>query len=266
LSRLVVVGSISRDVVAGGPPRAGGAPYWCGRALASLERPGAIVARCALADAGELVPAVEELGVPLTVVPSRSTPAFSFAYDGDVRRMTVEDVSEPWTARQLAAVPEDTAGVHVGALFAGEFPPEAIAAVASDDRLVSLDGQGLVRVAQAGPLELRAPDDPADLLGAVDVLKLSVREAEALLGAVTRKALGRLGVPEVIVTYGERGAAVWADGRLEHVPPPRLLTREPTGAGDSFAIGYLDARLGGAGPIEAAEAAAALVTEVLDAT
>ena len=172
---------------------------------------------------------------------------------------------EPWTARQLAAVPEDTAGVHVGALFAGEFPPEAIAALAAEDRLVSLDGQGLVRVAEAGPLELRAPDDLADVLEAVDVLKLSVREAEALLGAVTRKALGRLGVPEVIVTYGERGAAVWADGRLEHVAPPLVVAREPTGAGTRSRSATSTARLDDAAPLEAAEAGAALVVDVLDA-
>ena len=261
---LVVVGSISRDVVGGGSPQSGGAPLWCGRALCHVERPGAIVARCALEDAAELVPAIEELGVPLTVVPARTTPSFAFDYRGEERRMTVEAVPEPWTERQLAPVPEDAAAVHLGALFAGEFPPKAVAAVAGVERLVSLDGQGLVRSPRLGPLELRPHDDLAQALDGVDIVKLALEEAEALLGSVTREGLAGLDVPEVIVTYGARGAAVWADGRLEHVAPPRVTEAAPTGAGDTFAVGYLAARLDGVSPVEAAEAAAALVVEVLD--
>jgi sugar/nucleoside kinase (ribokinase family) len=260
---LVVVGSLSRDVVAGGPARVGGAPFWCGIALQRLDRLAAVVARCALADAAALVPAVEALGVPLAVVPGRATPAFSFAYEGDLRRMTIDAVAEPWSVRQLAAVPDDATAVHVGALFADEFPPETLEALARDDRIVSLDGQGLVRVPRRGPLELRAPSDMPRRLAAIDILKLSVEEAEALLGEVTRERLAALDVPEVVVTYGSRGAAVWADGRLEHVPPPRVVDADPTGCGDAFAVGYLAARADGAAPVSAAEAAAALVVDLL---
>lgn len=264
MSGLVVVGSLSRDVVAGGAPRAGGAPYWCARALARLERPGLVVARCALADAPLLVPPLEEVGVPVTVVPGRSTPAFSFEYEGDMRRMTVDAVAEPWSERELAAVPEEADAVHVGALFAGEFPPAALAALAGDERLLSLDGQGLVRAPRTGRLQLEPGDAVSWDLGGVTILKLAVEEAEALLGEVTRARLARLDVPEVLVTFGARGALVWAGGRLEHVAPPRIVEGEPTGAGDAFAVGYLAARADGAEPFEAAESAAALVVEVLD--
>jgi sugar/nucleoside kinase (ribokinase family) len=264
VGRLAVVGSLSRDVVAGGESRVGGAPYWCARALAVLDRPAVVVARCALADAAVLVPPVEDLGVPVTVVPTTRTPAFSFDYDGDVRRMTVDAVAEPWTERQLAAVPRDADAVHIGALFQGEFPARALAQLARSDRLVSLDGQGLVRTRRLGPLRLEPSSTVLRSLEGVTVVKLALEEAEALLGEVTRERLARLDVPEVIVTFGARGALVWADGRLEHVAPPRLVEREPTGAGDSFAVGYLAARADGAGPVEAAEAGAALVVEVLE--
>jgi sugar/nucleoside kinase (ribokinase family) len=264
VSGIAVVGSLTRDVVAGGPPRVGGAPYWCARALAQLDRPSVVVARCALADSPLLVPPLEELGVPVTVVPTRATPAFSFDYDGDTRRMTVDAVADPWTERELAAVPDEAEAVHVGALFQGEFPQAALAALARGDRLISLDGQGLVRPRHVGPLRLEPGDSLLQSLEGVTVLKLAVEEAEALLGEVTRAQLARLDVPEVVVTYGARGALVWADGRLEHVAPPRIVEREPTGAGDTFAVGYLAARADGAGPVEAAEAAAALVADVLD--
>jgi sugar/nucleoside kinase (ribokinase family) len=265
MGRLVVVGSLTRDVVAGSEPRVGGAPYWCARALAHLERPATVVARCALVDTPLLVPPLEDIGVPVTVVPTTKTPAFSFDYDGDVRRMTVDAVAEPWTDRQLAAVPRDADAIHVGALFQGEFPARALAALARSDRLVSLDGQGLVRARRLGPLRLEPSNTVLRTLEGVTVVKLAVEEAEALLGEVTRERLSRLDVPEVVVTFGARGALVWADGRLEHVAPPRVTESEPTGAGDSFAVGYLAARADGADPVEAAEAGAALVVTVLEA-
>jgi sugar/nucleoside kinase (ribokinase family) len=264
VSGLVVVGNLSRDIVAGGPPQVGGAPYWCARALALLERPSVVVAGCALADTPLLVPPLEALGVPVTVVPTRATPGFSFDYDGDTRRMTVDAVAEPWTERELAAVPDEAEAVHVGALFQGEFPGNTLAALAREDRLVSLDGQGLVRARLVGPLRLDPGESLLQSLEGVTILKLAVEEAEALLGGVTREQLARLDVPEVVVTFGARGALVWANGRLEHVTPPRVVEREPTGAGDTFAVGYLAARADGADPVAAAEAGAALVVAVLD--
>lgn len=256
-----MVGSLSSDRVAGRPPRVGGAPYWCARALARLDVPAAVVARCALVDAPALVPPVEEVGVPVTFVPGRTTAAFSFDYAGDSRDMTVDAVSEPWGERHVDAVPADAHAVHVGALFHGEFPEQTLAALVRDGRLVSLDGQGLVRVARPGPLALEAP---AEAVPAVDILKLALEEAEALLGEVTRERLATLHVPEVVVTFGARGALLWFDGRLEHVAPPRVVDAEPTGAGDAFAVGYLAARAEGASPVAAAEAAAALVADMLE--
>lgn len=260
MRRLAVVGSLSRDTVAGGEPRVGGAPYWCARALARLGVRATVVARCALRDAPALVPPLEEVGIPVAFVPGRTTTAFSFDYVGDERRMTVDALPEPWTERHLAAVPADADAVHVGALFQDEFPQATLAALARDDRLLSLDGQGLVRAARVGPLALERRPEPEP---AVDILKLAIEEAEALLGEVTRERLGTLDVPEVVVTFGARGALLWFDGRLEHVAPPRVVKAEPTGAGDAFAVGYLAARADGVPPVDAAEAAAALVVDVL---
>jgi 2-dehydro-3-deoxygluconokinase len=74
------------------------------------------------------------------------------------------------------------------------------------------------------------------------------------------------GVGEVIVKNGEEPALVWTDGVRDLVPT--VLVAEPvdtTGAGDSFNGAYLAARLNGAEPIEAAQAAhrvAAAVVQV----
>ena len=110
--------------------------------------------------------------------------------------------------------------VHAGALARSDFPAETMAELARGRR-VSLDGQGLVRPARTGPLELDADFDP-EVLRHVTILKLAEEEAEALLGGEpTEDALRELGVPEVLVTFGSLGSLVLANGQLERVDARR---------------------------------------------
>jgi 2-dehydro-3-deoxygluconokinase len=95
------------------------------------------------------------------------------------------------------------------------------------------------------------------------VLKLSEFEA-GLLGGLGAGALERLGVPEVVVTLGSRGALVLDRGRLEHVPGrPVEPSGDPTGAGDAFGAAYLAARAAGSEPVGAARQACGLVADLL---
>jgi sugar/nucleoside kinase (ribokinase family) len=135
-----------------------------------------------------------------------------------------------------------------------DFPAETLAALARGRRL-SLDGQGLVRVPEPGPLRLDADFDPA-MLEHVRILKLAEEEAD-VIGAVDR-----LGVPEVLVTYGERGSTVYAGGRKEDIGT-WPVTADPTGSGDAYSAAYLAARSRGLAPVSAARSATAAVAAVL---
>ena len=117
------------------------------------------------------------------------------------------------------------------------------------------DGQGLVRRPELGPLQLDADFDPA-VLEHVSILKLAEEEA-AVLGGVEG-----LDVPEIVVTLGSRGSIVYAGGVETHVPA-RPLPRDPTGAGDAFAIAYLAGRAAGHAPAAAARRATAVVGATL---
>jgi sugar/nucleoside kinase (ribokinase family) len=69
------------------------------------------------------------------------------------------------------------------------------------------------------------------------------------------RVLGPLDAPEVVTKLGARGAR-WTDGRTTvEVPAEPVEVADTTGAGDAFAAGLLTARLEGAGPREALEAA-----------
>lgn len=254
ISALAIVGNVSIDRVTGGPPRIGGGPFYAGRALRLLSTPGSILARCADAERHLVLARLATLGIPLRLLDGRTTSAFSFTYDGDVRTMHVETIGDTWTPADASALDRRARWVHVAPLLRSDFPAETLAAIARGRRVL-LDGQGLVRRPELGPLQLDNDFDPA-VLEHVSILKLAEEEA-AVLGGVEG-----LDVPEIVVTLGSRGSIVYAGGVETHVPA-RALPRDPTGAGDAFATAYLAGRAAGHAPAAAARRATAVVGATL---
>jgi sugar/nucleoside kinase (ribokinase family) len=258
---LAVVGNLSRDLVDGGPPRAGGAPFHAARALRVLGRPALVGAKCADGDRDSLLTPLVRLGLPVLWRGGSSTATFSFRYEGDRREMVVDALGDPWTAADLHGL-ERAVWVHVGALARSDFPAETLAELARNRRL-SFDGQGLVRPDRTGPLELDGGYDP-EVLRHVSILKLAEEEARALVDEPDEDALRSLGVAEVVVTLGSKGSLVLADGKLERVAArPVRGTIDRTGAGDAFAAAYLVSRSTGHAPGAAARRATALVAGLL---
>jgi sugar/nucleoside kinase (ribokinase family) len=254
VSGVAVVGNLSRDRVGGGAPRAGGAAFHCARALAAIGAAAVVVTKTAEAS---LVEELAALGVPVRWREAKSGAAFSIEYVGNTRRMVLEALGDPWTPADARGwVAEALAGagwLHVGPLARSDFPPETLAELARGRRL-SYDGQGLVRRPCPGELALDAAYEP-ELLRHVSILKLSEEEA-AVVGV-------DVGVPEVVVTLGSRGAVVHVGGRSTEVGTRALHGVDPTGAGDMFAAAYMVARAGGAEPVAAAERACAVVGGLL---
>ncbi|MFN2468997.1 MAG: carbohydrate kinase family protein [Gaiellaceae bacterium] len=263
---VAVLGNLALDRRDAGPLRPGGGPFHAARALRALGRRSLLVVRCAAGDRPALLPPLVSLGLPVHWREAERTAVFDIGYEGERRHLTVEAVGSPWNAEDAAWAGEVLAGVdwvHVAPLLRSDFGVDALAALARGRRL-SLDGQGLVRVPASGPLSLDADYDPA-LLRSVSILKLAEEEALVAAGGVDEEALRELGVPEVVVTLGSRGAIVCAGGPAELIPtralPPGSV--DATGAGDAFAAAYLVARAGGSAPPAAARSAAAVVSGVL---
>jgi len=266
---VAVVGNLAVDIVEGAPERVGGGTFHGGRALRLLHTPARLVTKCATADRPRLLPPVAALGLPVSSRGGESTVTFGMHYEGDVRTMEVLALGDPWTAEEARGWVKEALGrvewVHVAPLLRSDFPAETLRELARGRRL-SYDGQGLVRPARTGPLELDADYDH-EVLRYVSVLKLADDEAEALFGGEPSQGdLEQLGVPEVIVTQGSRGVLVLAGGRLEHVPArPLSGAVDPTGAGDAFSAAYVSARNGGHAPVPSARRAGALVAGLIAA-
>jgi sugar/nucleoside kinase (ribokinase family) len=250
---LALVGNLSRDVVDGGPPRVGGGPYYAARALRALGARGTIFTRCGPEEREAYSRRLISLGLPVVMLPGANTTSFSFYYVDSARVMTVEHTGDSWTPGDVERITRG-AWVHIAPLLRCEFPTETIAALARGRRL-SFDGQGLVRAAQTGPLRLDANFD-RDLLQHLQILKLAEEEAEVIGG------VDKLGVPELLVTYGPRGSRIYCEGRWQTVGAWPVAT-DPTGSGDAFSAAYLEGRSKGLTPVSAARRATALVSALL---
>ncbi len=266
MTAVAAIGSLAHDVVAAAPARPGGAVFYAARAFARLGAEARIITRCAAADADALLPPLEAFGIPVTSATGAATTAFRFHYEGDHRVMEVDAVGDPWTPEDVAGWAgrglEDAAWIQVGALLRSDFGVTTLESLSAGRELL-LDGQGLVRLAQTGPLARDAEVDPA-VFGTLRVLKLNEDEARILAGGVEPHRLRALGVPEIVLTLGSAGSQVVTKTEAERIPPePIDGVADPTGAGDSFAAGYLVARASGAEPVEAARAAGALTAALL---
>ena len=262
---IAVLGHLTRDVVAGGEPRPGGGVFWSSRALARLNANADIHASCSSRDRPALVPPLEAFGLPVTWHESSTTTSYSFHYEGDRRIMSQDAVGDPWPAERAVGAAGDSTWVNVCALTRTDFPAQTLAALAAGGRQLLVDAQGLVRTPALGPLQ--RDELVGDVLGHIEVLKLNDDEAKVLVGSVEPEQLRALGVPEVVLTLGSRGAWVVTPELIEHIPAvPVDGEVDPTGAGDTYSVTYLVQRVAGAEPVEAARIAAETVADFLDAS
>jgi len=260
-----VIGPLSRDVVDGRAERIGGGPWYAARALRDLRQEAIVAAKCGEPERRAYLRRLAALGLPVSLAAAGETTSFSFRYDADGNReMRVEAIGEPWSVDdEPERVLRRVEWVHVAPLLREDFPPETLERIARRRRVL-LDGHGLVRAREVGPLALDGDFDRA-LLRHVSILKLSEDEAHAILDGAELEELRGLGVPEVVVTFGVGGSLVLTRDAVVRVTA-RPARGDPTGAGDAFSVAYLSARAGGHRPISAARRASALVTALLSNT
>jgi sugar/nucleoside kinase (ribokinase family) len=259
---LGVVGLVSLDRVDGGIPRLGGAPFHAARALRVLGHPALLATKIAPEDSGR---GLHALGFPVYSHPAARTIAFRIENDGDRRAMEIDELGEPWTAEDVRGWLDEALRqvdwVHAGPLTRADFPAETVALI-KRGRVLSFDGQGLVRRGERGPLRLDADYDP-EVLRHIDILKLSEEELRTLGLEASASSLATLGVGEIVVTLGSRGSVVYTRGSTAEVRARPVSAPDPTGSGDAFMAAYLTYRRLRHTPRSAARLAGDLVRSLI---
>jgi sugar/nucleoside kinase (ribokinase family) len=129
-------------------------------------------------------------------------------------------------------------------------------------RLVGIGVQGWIKIAGANGTVVQRPWSTdvlaRGLVGAACVGEEDLVAQGDLLDRLTRH------VPVVAFTHGARGADVIVGGRTSRVGTYTTREIDPTGAGDTFAAGFLLALARGADPAEAARLGAAAASIVVE--
>ena len=190
---------------------------------------------------------LEEDGIDLSNVlmeGKSETTRFELRYDEDFSHRSLRSVSRmsPIAVEEVAHFPAASA-VHIGPI-AGEITNALVEKLRGCCKFMSLDPQGLVRRFDGEGNVSIGPLIDERILEHVDIFKSSFEEIQAVAGLVeldrSVRAIHDYGVSIVIVTFGEKGAAVSVEGTMQNVPafkPVKLV--DPTGAGDVFIGSFL---------------------------
>ncbi len=263
---VTVLGNLAVDVINGAPTSPGGCAAFSGVALSAAGVEGGIVALAADDDHALFEPLLERFGSMVRILPAACTSGFRLDYDDlDHRRMSVAAIGPVWGAAEIEAADPRTTWVHLAPLLRTDFPATTLALLAGRGHRLAYDGQGLVRAARLGPLIVDR-HYPPELLRHLSILKLAEDEAVIVAdGDFTAATAARLGVPEILVTYGSEGCDIYTEGKVTRVPAAwRVEGVQTTGAGDMFTSSYVANRAMGTAPRRAAELASELVARELD--
>ena len=261
---VTVLGNFSVDHVDDGPPSPGGCPVFAAMALEAMGHPGRVVARLSRDDLPLFQPVFGRYEGLISPLWTPRTSSFALRYRDGSRRMNVNAIGEPWAESEIDAAAIGTEWVHLAPLLRGDFPPEFLRSLAARGHRISFDGQGLVRVPRLGPLHL---DDEFDRgsLAQIEVLKLNQEEADALAGGpFDTPTATRLGIAEILVTFGAGGCDLYLDGERHHIPARAVDDVQTTGTGDAFMVSYLSDRAADVDPLEAAKRASGMVADLLE--
>lgn len=210
---------------------------------------------------------VEDLrkdGIDVVSLPSQDSVFFENKYGEDSNHRTQKVLSKatPFTTKNLEGYEADV--FHLGTLLADDFS-EGVLESLSKRATVSVDAQGYLREVRGEDVFAVDWPDKREAMKYIDILKANEKEMEVLTGTseprIAAKVLAEWGCKEVLLTLGDKGSVIYADGEFFDIPAyPVEEVVDATGCGDTYMAGYLYARSRGASYAEAGKFASAMCT------
>lgn len=242
----------------------GGTAYYFAKALERLDHPGFRLVTAVGPDEVHVIKELQEEGIDVIALPSRRSVFFENRYGADRNNRTqkVMAKADPFTLENLAGI--ESRIYHLGTLLADDFSLDVIKELSKRGK-VALDVQGYLRKVVGQDVVHVDYVDKHEAMRYVSILKANEKEMEVLTGeSDPYKAaliLASWGCPEVLLTLGDKGSIIYAEGQFHEIPAyPPVAIVDATGCGDTYMAGYLYARSCGAGYDEAGRFAAAMCT------
>ncbi len=242
----------------------GGTAFYFAHALSGLDHNGFKLITSLADSEMKAVNEIRAKGIDVDVIPSRCSVYFENRYgeNQNERTQRVLAKADPFTVDKLK---EANAGIfHLGTLLADDFSLDVIKHLSSRG-LVSVDAQGYLREVRGEKVYAIDWEDKLDALRYIDILKANEKEMETLTGLSdphdAALKLSQWGCREVLLTLGDGGSLIYADGRFHEIPAfytPEVV--DATGCGDTYMAGYLYRRSRGDSYFDAGTYAAAMCT------
>lgn len=180
----------------------------------------------------------------------------------DNRQQKAHSLADPFNAEDIREI--QARYFHLSPLAPNDIPIEIFKELSTRSK-ISLDVQGYTRKIIHGIVSNSIWDQLPEALRMVHILKVSESESAIITGETNPIkaviALSDYGIPEVILTRGQKGSLIYFENEHHEVPAyqPQALV-DPTGCGDTYMAGYLHQRSQGKGIIEAGKFGAAMAT------
>lgn len=242
----------------------GGTAFYFGHAMARLQSKDFLLVTALAQSEIKAVEDLRNMGIEVKVLPSRYSVYFENSYgeNSNNRTQRVLAKADHFSVEGLSNV---EAGIfHLGTLLADDFPMEVLKYLATKGK-VSIDAQGYLREVRGENVYAIDWAEKNEALKYIDILKANEHEMEVLTGSSdpyeAARILSEMGVKETVLTLGDRGSIIYADGKFYEIPaytPKDVI--DTTGCGDTYMAGYLYSRSRGADYLSAGKFAAAMCT------
>lgn len=227
---------------------AGGTAFYFSHAMHALGTSCQLVTKLNKAE-HRFVDELSSAGIAVSATDSAHTVHFENCYgeQPDLRTQRVLAQADSFGLPELNMVQAPL--VHLGPLLQDDMDANLILFLSQKARL-SLDIQGFLRRVENEKVVLTPWAQMTNILPYIEFLKLNEMESEQLTGqtnvAQAAERIAHMGVREVIITLGSKGAVIWYDNQLFSIPAyTPIQALDATGCGDTFMAGYLYQRLQG---------------------
>jgi sugar/nucleoside kinase (ribokinase family) len=202
---------------------------------------------------------LEADAIEAVVSESAHTGGFALNYYDDKGNRTLDLLGRASNIDFLPPGLRKASAVLVGPIL-GETSFELIRKIRQTcEGIMMLDPQGLLRTTDGDSIVHFKPDGIEEIAGLFDIVKPNELECKVLTGIDPREdaeEAARLiyswGPREVAITLAEQGSVVFAGRDFRRIPAYPADCVDATGAGDTYAAGYMYKKLGGGAPYECA--------------
>ena len=242
----------------------GGTSFYFAHGMSKLDTSDFLLVTALAVSEMDAVEEIRRKGIDVKVLPSTHSVYFENTYGENQNNRTqrVLAKADPFTVEGLQDV--DARIYHLGSLLADDFSLDVIKYL-STKGMLSVDAQGYLREVRGENVFAVDWPEKEEALKYIHILKANEAEMEVLTGCSEPHEAALLiadwGVKEVLLTLGDKGSLIYAQGEFHEIPAyPALQITDATGCGDTYMVGYLYMRNKGASHREAGCFAAAMCT------